>query len=280
MRAIPAGEIVDVVADLCRKANFELRDDMRVALEEGARRERYGPAREVLDLILENAEVASRETIPICQDTGVAVVLVKKGEDVPVKGGSLGAAIEQGVRRGYTEGCLRKSIVSDPLERVNTGDNTPPIVVVDEVPGEKIELLFMAKGGGCENAGALRMLKPADGEEGVVRFVVDTVRSAGAAACPPFVIGVGLGGTMDKAAQLAKKALFREVGSSATSDTARALEARLLKEVNATGIGPAGLGGDTTALAVHVETHPCHIASLPVAVNIDCHAHRIASAEL
>ena len=280
MRAVRAGEIVVAVADLCRRANFELRDDMRTALEQATRTESYPPAREVLELILKNAAVASQNAIPMCQDTGVAVILVQRGGDVRVEGGTLCEAIAEGTRKGYGEACLRKSVVAHPLTRVNTGDNAPPICVVEEVLGDGLKMLFMAKGGGCENASALRMLKPADGEDGVVRFVVDTVKKAGAAACPPFIIGVGLGGTMDKAAQLAKRALFRTVGSSAASDVDRALEERLLREVNGTGIGAAGLGGDTTALAVHVESRPCHIASLPVAVNIDCHAHRIASVEL
>jgi len=280
MRAVPADEVIQAAASLCQDANFQLREDMRAALEAAARSESYPPAREILQLILKNADTASRDMIPICQDTGVAVIMIEKGDGVSVEGGTLRGAVEEGVRKGYAEGCLRKSVVAHPLERVNTGDNTPPVIMVTNVPGDKLKLFFMAKGGGCENASALRMLTPADGEDGVVRFVVDTVKRAGAAACPPFVIGVGLGGTMDKAARFAKKALFRKVGSPSATEADRALEARLLREVNATGIGPAGLGGDTTALAVHVETHPCHIASLPVAVNIDCHAHRVASAEL
>ncbi len=280
MKTVAAAELTHVVAELCQTANFQLSEDMQSALEKAAASERYEPAREVLKLILENAAIASREKLPICQDTGVAVVFVKKGEHVRIEGNGLQDAIEEGVRVGYEAGYLRNSIAAHPLRRANTGDNTPPIVRIEDAPGDKLEIVLMAKGGGCENASSLRMLKPADGEEGVVQFVLEVVRGAGAAACPPFVVGIGLGGTMDKAAELAKRALIRNLGTPAPDKEDRQLEARLLGEINATGIGPAGLGGDTTALAVHVEARPCHIASLPVAVNIDCHAHRVASAML
>jgi len=236
--------------------------------------------KEILAQILENAEIGRSQCEPTCQDTGVSVVFVELGQEVRIAGGALRAAIDEGVRQGYEDGYLRKSIVRHPLDRVNTRDNTPAIVHVDVVEGDGLRITLMAKGGGCENMSRTAMLAPAQGREGVIDFVVNAVSDAGANPCPPVVLGVGLGGSFDKAALLAKHALLRPVGQPATEPVDAELEAEMLARVNALGIGPQGLGGRTTALAIHVESHPCHIASLPVAVNFDCHAHRHRSAVL
>ena len=223
---------------------------------------------------MENAEIAQTDNVPLCQDTGLAAMFIELGQDVHVVGGDFETAVQEGIRQGYKDGYLRKSMVEDPLRRKNTGDNTPGVISIRLVPGEKIKITILPKGGGSENMSAIKMLKPSDGEEGVKEFVVDTVKKAGGNPCPPIIVGVGIGGSFDKCAYLAKKALLREVGSMHADPYYASIEKELLERVNNTGIGPQGLGGRTTALAVHIEVHPCHIASLPVAVNTQCHSAR------
>lgn len=230
--------------------------------------------KEIIQQLLKNADIARSEEVPMCQDTGFTVVFVELGQDVHIEGGSLEDAINEGVRRGYTEGYLRKSIVGHPLERVNTGDNTPAVIHVKLVPGDKMKIIVAPKGGGSENMSGIKMLKPAEGIEGVKKFVLDTVKNAGPNPCPPIIVGVGIGGTFEKCALLAKEALLRPVGTPNSRPEIARLENELLDEINSTGIGPQGLGGRYTALAVHIEIYPAHIASLPVAVNINCHASR------
>jgi fumarate hydratase subunit alpha len=259
---------------MASESNIDLPRDVVEALEAGRKIEESPLGRDVLDQILDNARIAAQERVPICQDTGVAVVFVELGQDVHITGGNLQTAIDEGVRRGYTDAYLRASMVSDPLRRKNTGDNTPAVLHVEIVPGDHLKLVMAPKGGGSENMSAVRMLKPAEGEEGLKRFVVEQVMKAGSNPCPPIVVGVGLGGTMEKAAILAKKALLRPLGQSNPDQEVARLEKELLGLVNDTGVGPGGLGGRVTAMAVHVETFPCHIASLPAAINIQCHAAR------
>jgi len=247
------------------------------ALAAARDREESPVGRDVLSRLLENASLAVEQAVPMCQDTGLAVVFVEIGERVQVTGGSLAAAIEEGVREGYERGYLRKSVVMSPLDRRNTGDNTPPIVHTEILPGDSLKITLAAKGAGSENMSRLEMMAPAEGMEGVKRLVVDAVERAGASACPPLVIGVGLGGNFEQCALIAKKALLRPLGTRHANTLEANLEAELLDLVNATGIGPMGVGGRITALAVNVETRPCHIASLPVAVNLQCHAARHAT---
>lgn len=278
-RVLPAEEITRAVARLCIEANRVIPPEMRAKMEEALTREVSAGGRDVLRLLLENYAVAAETGLPICQDTGLSVVLVELGRDLHVDG-DLEEAINEGVRQGYGEGYLRKSIVSHPLRRVNTGDNTPAVIHLSLVPGDRLRLTLLPKGGGCENASALQMLKPSDGEAGVIEFVVARISAQGVNACPPLVVGVGVGSSFEGCALLAKHALLRPLGQpSPDPDTAR-LEEALLTQINALGIGPAGYGGTVTALAVHVETAPCHIASLPCAVNVQCNAHRIAEAVL
>ncbi len=274
MREIEASRITEVVAQLCMDANFELGEDVIRALERALSEEESPSGIEVLKSLLENAEIASEERIPICQDTGFAVVFVELGRDVRIVGGDLYDAINEGVRRGYNEGYLRKSIVRDPLRRENTGDNTPAIVYLDLVPGDRLKITVVPKGGGSENMSGIKMLAPAAGAEGVKEFVVERVSLSGANPCPPIIVGVGIGGTFDKCAQLAKRALLRPVGTPNPDPFYADMESDILRRINDLGIGPQGLGGRITALAVHIEAYPCHIASLPVAVNIQCHASR------
>ncbi len=274
MREISSAKITEEVARLCMESNFELGEDVWRALEEGLKKEESPVGREILSQILENADIAKSERMPICQDTGLAVVFVELGQDVHITGGDLEAAIDGGVKKGYTEGYLRKSSLGDPLERVNTGDNTPAVIHIRIVPGDRLRLCVVPKGGGAENMSRIAMLKPADGVEGVKQFVVDSVRTASANPCPPIVVGVGIGGTFELCAFNAKKALLREIGSTHPDPFYAGLEKELLVKVNDTGIGPQGLGGRITALAVHIEVAACHIASLPVAVNLNCHAAR------
>lgn len=274
MREIHASQITEAVAKMAAESNIDLPQDVADALKAGREKEESPLGREVLDQILENARIAAQERVPICQDTGVAVIFVNLGQDVHITGGDLQTAIDEGVRRGYRGAYLRASIVNDPLRRKNTGDNTPAVVHVEIVPGDRLKLTIAPKGGGSENMSAVRMLKPAEGEEGVKQFVVEQVMKAGSNPCPPIVVGVGLGGTMEKAAILAKKALVRPLGQPNPDQDVARLEGELLALVNDTGVGPGGLGGRFTAMAVHVETFPCHIASLPAAVNIQCHAAR------
>ncbi len=273
MREIHVEEIRDNVARICIEAACELTEDVETAFERARETETASGAKEIIGLLQENARIAREEHIPICQDTGIAVFFIDVGQDLRIKNGFLSDAINDGVRKGYKEGYLRKSVV-DPLTRKNTGDNTPAIIYTEVVPGDKLRISFMPKGAGSENMSAIRMLRPTEGVEGIKAFVLECVRKAGANPCPPIVVGVGIGGSFEKAALLAKKSLLRHVGSpNPTLELAR-IEEDLLKAVNRLGIGPEGLGGKVTAMAVHVESFPCHIASLPVAVNINCHAAR------
>ena len=273
MKVVSYGAIVEKVRDACMEANFKLADDVRAAVEKARGTEESPVGREILDQMLENAAIAEREQIAICQDTGFAVCFVELGDRVSIEGGLLVDAINEGVRQGYRDGYLRKSICH-PLTRKNTGDNTPAIVHLELVPGDTLKILLAPKGAGSENMSRVAMLKPSDGLEGIKDLVIDRVREAGANPCPPVIVGVGIGGTMEKAALIAKKAMLRPIGSLNPDPELAALEAELLGKINDLGIGPQGLGGRTTALAVHIEVFPCHIASLPVAVNINCHASR------
>ena len=274
MRDIHTSAIVDAVKKLCMDANLDLEPDMLRAFDRALTTERSPAGRQVLQTLKQNAEMARTQRIPYCQDTGVVVCFVELGQDAHVTGGALDAAINEGVRQGYTEGYLRASIVRSPFDRVNTGDNTPAVIHVDVVPGATLKLMLMAKGGGCENRSKYRMLTPAEGTSGVKEWILECVRTAGPDACPPLILGVGIGGTFEKAALLSKKALFRELGSPNPDPVVDALEKELLDRANRLGIGPQGYGGDTTAFGIHILTYPCHITSLPVAVTIECHAHR------
>ncbi len=273
MREIHVEEIRDNVAQICIDASYNLSDDVLNAFDRAEQIETAPAAREIIGLLKENARIAREDRIPVCQDTGIAIFFVEVGQDLRIKNGFLSDAINDGVRKGYKDGYLRKSVV-DPITRKNTGDNTPAIIYTEVVPGDQLKISFMPKGAGSENMSVIRMLRPTDGVEGIKGFVVDCVKKAGANPCPPVVIGVGIGGDFEKAALLAKKSLLRHVGSPNPRLELASLEETLLKAVNRTGIGPEGLGGKVTAMAVHVETFPCHIASLPVAVNINCHAAR------
>lgn len=280
MREIEASEITQTIERLCIRANRELNDDVCQALQAGQAREDSAVGREVLGRLLENAQIAHEKGMPLCQDTGMAVIFCELGQEVHVAGGDLNAAIQEGVRRGYRNGYLRASVVADPLRRVNTGDNTPAVIYYEVVPGELLRLTVAPKGFGSENGSALAMLTPGDGWEGVRDFVLRMVEKAGPNACPPLVVGVGIGGTMEKAALLAKKSLLRRVGLHNTDAVIAAHEDELLAAINQLGIGPAGLGGRVTALAVNIEVYATHIAGLPVAVNLCCHALRHAEAVL
>ncbi len=273
MREIHVDEIRDNVARMCIEAACELTEDVETAFERARETESAPGAKEVIGLLQENARIARTERMPICQDTGIAVFFVEVGQDLRIKNGFLSDAINEGVRKGYKEGYLRKSVV-DPLTRKNTGDNTPAIIYTEVVPGDKLRISFMPKGAGSENMSAIRMLRPTEGVEGIKAFVLECVKRAGANPCPPIVVGVGIGGSFEKAALLAKKSLLRHVGSPNPKLELARLEEDLLKAVNRLGIGPEGLGGKVTAMAVHVDSFPCHIASLPVAENINCHAAR------
>lgn len=281
MKEISAKAITDAVAAMCVQANCNLPTDMQEALQQARTLEPSPVGQNILDQLLENASIASRETMPICQDTGLAVIFADIGQDVHIVDGDFAQAINDGVRKGYVDGYLRKSCVAEPLfERRNTGDNTPAIIHGRIVPGDTLRLRLAPKGAGSENKSCVRMLVPADGLEGVRKVVLDCVEAAGPSACPPMVVGVGLGGTMEVAALLAKRACARDITSHNDDPRYAQLEDELLAMLNKTGIGPQGLGGRTTALRVHVEWAPCHIASLPVAVNINCHAARHAEVVL
>jgi len=273
MREIHVDEIRDNVAQICIDAAYHLSEDVSTAFDRALETETSPAAREIIELLMENARVARDEHIPVCQDTGIAIFFVELGQDLRIKNGFLSDAINEGVRKGYKEGYLRKSVV-EPITRKNTGDNTPAIIYTELVPGDKLKISFMPKGAGSENMSAIRMMRPTEGIEGIRNFVLECMLKAGANPCPPVVIGVGIGGDFEKCALLAKKALLRAVGSPNAKLELASLEETLLKAVNMTGIGPEGLGGKVTAMAVHVESFPCHIASLPVAVNINCHAAR------
>ena len=274
MREIQTSKIIDRVAQMCLEANFDLGEDVLQALKAATQKERSPVAKSVLGQIIENAGIASAERVPMCQDCGVAVFFVEVGQDVHIVGGDINDAINEGVRRGYKEGYLRKSIVASPLNRVNTRDNTPAVIHIRITPGDRLKITFAPKGAGSENMSALKMLKPSDGVDGIKKFVLLCVEEAGPNPCPPIVVGIGIGGTFEKAAIMAKESLLRPIGQHSPDADVAALEDKLLAEVNDLGIGPAGFGGLTTALAVNIETYPCHIGSLPVAVNINCHAAR------
>ena len=274
MKTINVNEIIKTVKELSIEANYYLPNDVKEAIEKAEKNEKWPIANNILNKILENSQIASAEKMPICQDTGMACVFIDIGQDVHITGGSLEEAINEGVRQGYAEGFLRKSVVKDPLHRVNTNDNTPALIYYNMVPGDEVKITVAPKGFGSENMSRIAMLKPSDGLEGVKNFVLETVRMAGPNPCPPIVIGIGIGGSFDKAAYLAKKALIRPVNENNTDEFYGNLEKELLEEVNKIGIGPQGFGGKTTALALNIETYPTHIAGLPVAVNINCHATR------
>ncbi|MDT8396319.1 MAG: fumarate hydratase [bacterium] len=273
MREISVGQITGAVKDLSMSAAYHLGDDVVKALEKGLENETSPTGKDVLNQLLENARIADEGKFPMCQDTGFAVVFVELGQDVHVAGGDLNEAIHEGVRQGYQEAYLRKS-VCHPFTRKNTGDNTPAIIHVKIVPGDRIKLTLAGKGGGSENMSRVMMLKPSDGKQGIIDYVVQRVKESGPNPCPPIIVGVGIGGTFEKAAMLAKESLLRHLGEPNPDPELAEMEQAILELVNKLGVGPAGLGGRTTSLAVHVEMHPCHIASLPVAVNINCHAHR------
>lgn len=279
MRNIDAKLIEDTVARLCIEANLCLPDDVAAAIELAEKEEPWDGAKKILSLLGDNVRIASEKMLPVCQDTGMACVFLELGQDVHIDG-DIEEAVNNGVRRGYGDGYLRKSVVCDPLRRVNTGDNTPALLSVKLVPGESLRITVMPKGFGSENMSALKMLKPADGVEGVKRFILETVEKAGANPCPPIIVGVGIGGSFDKAAYLAKHALLRQLDEPNHDEYYAALEKELLSGINALGIGPQGFGGKTTALAVLIESIPTHVAGLPVAVNISCHATRRKSASL
>jgi fumarate hydratase subunit alpha len=281
MKTISYKSVVSAVRDLCITAAYNLPADVYDALKKAAMNEQSPYGKSILNQCIENAEIAARERKPICQDTGTGVFFVTIGNDCVMTGGSLNTAINEGCRQGYRDGYLRKSIVVDPLfDRKNTGDNTPAMIHFECNDGDRLVITHLPKGGGCENMSALVMLKPADGKDGVVDFVLRTVKEAGGNPCPPVIVGVGIGGTADKASMIAKKALLRKIGSIHPDERYDQLEQELLRKINGTGNGPQGLGGTTTALAVHIETFPCHIASMPVAVNLNCHAARQATITL
>ncbi|WP_133016822.1 fumarate hydratase [Clostridium cuniculi] len=280
MREIHISEIISTVRDLCIESNYYLSSDVKEALCNAKENETWPLAENVLDQIILNSNIAKEEDMPICQDTGMACVFVEVGQEVHIVGGLLQDAINEGVRRGYEEGFLRKSVVKDPINRVNTRDNTPAIIYYDIVPGDKIKITVAPKGFGSENMSRIKMLKPSDGLQGVKDFIIETVKLAGPNPCPPIVIGVGIGGTFDKAAYLAKKALIRPLNKGNDEKFYSDLEEELLEIINKLGIGPQGFGGKTTALGLNIETYPTHIAGLPVAVNINCHATRHKEREI
>lgn len=274
MREIAIKKIIAAVKNLCIEANTKLPEDVREALNKALAQETSARGREILRQILENAEIARKEKLPLCQDTGTAIVFIEIGQEVKIVDGLLTEAVNEGVSQGYRTGNLRKSIVADPLKRDNTGDNTPAIIHTEIVPGDKLKIGLLCKGGGAENRSAIRMFNPSTTEKEIDNFILETVRHAGPNACPPLIVGVGIGGNFDRVALLAKQALLRRIGRRSSAPSAAKWEKALLNKINQSGIGPMGLGGKTTALAVNIEKRPCHISSLPVAVNLQCHAHR------
>lgn len=274
MRTIHTDEIIRNIREMCIEANLSLSDDMKCRLQHAVKTEKAPLGKQILSQLNENMEIAKEDQIPICQDTGMAVIFLNIGQDLHIEGLPLHDAVNEGVRQGYKDGYLRKSVVKDPLIRENTKDNTPAIVHIDIISGDKLEILVAPKGFGSENMSRVFMLKPADGAEGVKNSVLEAVRDAGPNACPPMVVGVGLGGSFEKAAFLAKKALTRNLDKRSEKEHIRKLEEELLQEINQLGIGPGGLGGSTTALGVNIETYPTHIAGMPLAVNICCHVNR------
>jgi fumarate hydratase subunit alpha len=274
MREISTKDIIKGVRDLCIDANYYLGKDVEDALRKAYEKEESPVGKATLKQIMDNVEIAKQGEFPMCQDTGTAVVFVDMGDQVLIKDGNLFEAINEGVRQGYKDGYLRKSILSDPIERKNTGDNTPAVIHLDIVKGDKLKIVVAPKGGGSENMSEVRMMKPSDGVEGVKNFVLDMVKRSGSNPCPPVIVGVGIGGSFEKCAEMAKRALLRPIGSKHPNPFYANLEAELLEKVNKLGIGPQGFGGTQTALAVHIQTYPCHIASFPAAVNINCHVAR------
>lgn len=274
MREISSEKITEVVKRLCIEANYNLPEDIEKSLGKFHDNEKWPIARDMLEKIMKNVAIAKDEQVPICQDTGMACVFLEIGQDVHVTGDLIEEAVNEGVREGYTEGYLRKSVVKDPIDRVNTGDNTPAVIYYDIVKGDEIKITVVPKGFGSENMSKIKMLKPAEGIEGVKDFIINTVVEAGPNPCPPMIIGVGVGGTFDKAAFLAKKALMRPIDVRSKDKKYAELEKELLEKINKLGIGPQGFGGSTTALGLNIETYPTHIAGLPVAVNISCHVTR------
>jgi len=280
MKKISVDLITETIKEMCQEANFDLCHDIETALVTFKEKEVSPVGEAILGDILKNAEIAKENRVPMCQDTGMVVVFVELGQEVYIEGGLLEAAINEGIRQGYSEGFLRKSVVKDPVDRVNTKDNTPGIIHYDIVEGDTLKITVAPKGFGSENMSRMKMLKPSDGIDGVRDFVVETVSLAGPNPCPPIVVGVGIGGTIEKAALIAKKSLMRDLDSSHEAEHIKNLEIELLELINNLGIGPQGLGGLTTALGVNVETYPTHIAGLPVVVNINCHAARHVTREL
>ena len=280
IREIHVDTIINEVEKLCIDANYNLNEDIADALKQGIQKEESEVGKEILKNIIKNAEIAKDEQMAMCQDTGMAVVFVEIGQDMHVVGGNLEDAINEGIRRGYEKGYLRKSVVKDPLDRINTGDNTPAVIYYSIIEGHHLNIELAPKGFGSENMSALKMLKPSDGIEGVKKFIIETVENAGSNPCPPIIVGVGIGGTMEKAALIAKRALLRPIDKRNINDFYKKLEEELLERINKLGIGPQGLGGRVTALAVNIDYFPTHIAGLPVAVNIGCHATRHASVHL
>lgn len=274
MKKIHVEEITQNIKEMCTEANYYLSDDMETALEKALEEEENPLGKKVLSQLKDNLQIAGSESIPICQDTGMAVLFISIGQDVHIEGGYLEEAVHEGVRQGYVSGYLRKSVVADPLIRENTKDNTPAVIHYDIVPGDQLQITLAPKGFGSENMSRIMMLKPADGEEGVKKAIIETVKEAGPNACPPVVVGVGIGGTFEKAAIMAKKALLRKTGEHSEKAHIRKIEEEVLADINKLGTGPAGLGGTVTALAVHINTYPTHIAGLPVAVNMCCHVNR------
>ena len=280
MREIAVDKITKAISEMCIKVCHELSEDMRACLFDAYDNETSDIGKKILGQLKDNLTIAKEEMIPICQDTGMAVVFLKVGQDVHLTGGDVTDAVNEGVRKGYTEGYLRKSVVSDPIERINTKDNTPAVIHYEIVPGDKVNITLAPKGFGSENMSRIFMLKPADGIEGVKEAILETVKSAGPNACPPMVVGVGIGGTFEKCALLAKEALTRPAGEHSPIGYVKELEEEMLSKINELGIGPAGLGGASTAFAVNINTYPTHIAGLPVAVNICCHVNRHISVEI
>lgn len=280
MRTIPVSKITENIREMCIEANHFLSEDMKAALGSACQKEESELGRQILDQLQENLTIAGEDMIPICQDTGMAVVFLEIGQDVHLEGGSLEEAVNEGVRRGYVDGFLRKSVVKDPLLRENTKDNTPAVIHYELVPGDKVKITVAPKGFGSENMSRVFMLKPADGIEGVKNAILTAVKDAGPNACPPMVVGVGIGGTFEKCALMAKKALTRPVDEHSAIPYVKEMEEELLDRINRTGIGPGGLGGSTTALAVNINTYPTHIAGLPVAINICCHVNRHSVREI
>jgi len=275
MREIKASKITEVVKKLCMDANVYLPEDVVKVIKESKEKEESQTGKDVFDMILKNIEISKNEKMPLCQDTGFAVFFIELGQEVHIVDGNFVDAINEGVRQGYKEGYLRKSIVDDPvIDRINTKDNTPAVIYTDIVPGDKVKITLAPKGGGSENMSTVKMMKAADGIEGVKDFVVEFVKNAGGNPCPPTIVGIGLGGTFEKAAQIAKKALLRPMGSRNPNPKFAEVEKELLERINKTGVGPMGLGGRVTAMDVHIETYPCHIATMPVAINIQCHCCR------